>query len=114
MKKLRFFIILAAFITVYACTSSQFATYRAAGSNDPAWQINVFHSAGVTDNFKVVINDSTVIDETVNFLSGDGQASGKYKNKDVKLTVNHSSNLLGDKFTAFVFINNELAAKFDF
>ena len=54
-------------LIVAACTSSQFATYRPAGSTEAAWQIDVLHKSGVTQNFKVVINDSTVIYDDANF-----------------------------------------------
>lgn len=102
-------------IIVAACTSSQFATYRPAGSTEAAWQIDVLHKSGVTQNFKVVINDSTVIDDDANFLTGNAEAKGIYRDKEVKLLVTYSKSFFGgEKFTAMVFISNELAAKFEF
>ena len=103
-------------LVIAACTSSQFATYRPAGSTESNWQINVLHKSGVTQNFKVVINDSTVIDDDADFFSGDAEAKGMYRSKEVKLMVTHSSGFLGigEKFTAMVFISNELVGKFEF
>jgi hypothetical protein len=99
-----------------SCTSSQFATYRPAGSTEANWQINVLHKSGFTENFKVVINDSTVIDDDANFFSGNAEAKGSYRDKEIKLMVTYSSGFLGigKKFTAMVFISNELAGKFEF
>lgn len=103
-------------LVVAACTSSQFATYRPAGSTEANWQMNVLHKSGITENFKVVINDSTVIDDDANFFSGNAEAKGTYRGKEVKLMVTYSSGFLGvgKKFTAMVFISNELAGKFEF
>lgn len=103
-------------LVIAACTSSQFATYRPAGSTEANWQINVLHKSGVTQNFKVVINDSTVIDDDANFFSGSAEAKGLYKGKEVKLMVTYSSGFLGvgEKYTAMVFISNELVGKFEF
>jgi len=103
-------------LVIAACTSSQFATYRPAGSTEASWQINVLHSSGVTDNFKVVINDSTVIDESPNFFTGNAEAKGKYREKEIKLIVTYSSGFLGigEGYEAMVFVSNELAGKFKF
>ena len=104
------------FVTV-ACSTSQFASYRPAGSNDPNWQINVLHSdTPLRESFKVVINDSTIIDETVNIFSRDVDKKVNYKNKEVKLLVTYSSGTLGvgAGYSALVFVSNELAAKFNF
>jgi hypothetical protein len=103
-------------LVLAGCTSSQFATYRPAGSTEPSWQINVFHTSGVTQNFKVVINDSTVIDDNANFFSGEAEAKSTYRGKEIKLLVTYSHGFLGigEKFTALVFISNELAGKFEF
>jgi hypothetical protein len=112
---MKYFPILFAFILV-ACTSTQFATYRPAGSNEANWQINVLHTSGVTQHFKVVINDFTVIDEGANVFTGSLEEKGKYRGKEVKLIVTYSSGFLGigSGYEAMVFINNELAAKFKF
>ncbi len=101
---------------VAACTSSQLATYRPADSTEPTWQINVYHKSGVTDNFKVVINDSTVIDESANFVKGNLEETGRFRDKEVRLLVTYADGVLGvgRKFTATVFISNELATKLEF
>ena len=100
---------------ILGCSSSQFMTYRPAGSNDPSWQINVYHNNGVTNNFQVVINDSTVIDAGTNIFSGSLEEKGIYKGKEVKLIVTTSTGFLGDKsYDAMVFVSNELAGRFKF
>ena len=115
MKKLYPVLIVLAFVIV-GCTSSQFATYRPSGSTEANWEINVYHTSGVTQNFKVVINDSTVIDNGANFFSGNMEEKGSYKGKEVKLMVSYSAGFLGigSGYTAMVFVNNELAGKFKF
>ncbi|MGA2784856.1 MAG: hypothetical protein ABSF09_09195 [Candidatus Bathyarchaeia archaeon] len=115
MKKYYLLAMILAFVLA-ACTSSQFATYRPAGSTEASWQINVLHTRGVTQNFKVVINDSTVIDENANFLTGNAEAKGKYQDKEIKLIITYSSGFLGigAGYEAMVFVSNELAGKFKF
>ena len=75
-------------LAIVGCTSSQFATYRPAGSTEANWEINVYRTSGVTNNFKVVINDSTVIDKNTGLFSGSLEEKGSYKGKDVKLKGN--------------------------
>lgn len=103
-------------LVIAACTSSQFATYRPAGSTEANWQINVIHKSGITQSFQVVINDSTVIDESPNFFTRNAEAKGKYRDKEIKLIVTYSSGFLGigEGYEAMVFVNNELAGKFKF
>lgn len=103
-------------LVIAACTSSQFATYRPAGSTEANWQINVLHKKGVTQTFQVVINDSMVIDESPNFFTGNAEAKGKYRDKEIKLIVTYSSGFLGigAGYEAMVFVSNELAGKFKF
>jgi outer membrane lipoprotein SlyB len=115
MKKLYVVAIIFA-LAIVGCTSSQFATYRPAGSNEASWEINVYHTSGVSQNFKVVINDSTVIDKGANFFSGNLETKGNYRGKEIKLIVSYSSGFLGigAGYEAMVFISNELAGKFKF
>lgn len=103
-------------LVIAACTSSQFATYRPAGSTEANWQINVIHKSGITQSFQVVINDSTVIDESLNFFTRNAEAKGKYRDKEIKLIVTYSSGFLGigEGYEAMVFVNNELVGKFKF
>ena len=115
MKKLYIFPVLIA-IALVACTSSEYATYRPAGSNQPNWQINVYHKSGAKQNFRVVINDSTVINKNANFFTGNLESEGHYREKDVKLMVSYSRGFLGfgSHYNALVMVNNELAGKFRF
>jgi hypothetical protein len=77
-------LILSLFIA--ACGSSDSVTYRPTGSTS-SWEINVLHSdiSGLTENFKVLINDSTVINQNANFVTGKLETKGKYKGYDVNL-----------------------------
>lgn len=103
-------------LLIAACTSSQFATYHPPGATDTNWEITVLHKSGVTQNFKVVVNDSTVIDDDADFFSGNAEAKGVYRGREVKLMVTHSSGFLGigEKYTAIVLISNELVGRFEF
>ena len=114
--KIIYSVLIVLVFVVIGCTSSQFATYRPSGSTDANWQINVYHIGGVTQNFKVVINDSTVIDQGANFFTGNMEEKGSYQGKEVKLMVSYSAGFLGigSGYTAMVFVNNELAGKFKF
>jgi hypothetical protein len=111
MKHLLLF--LALFLV--GCSSSQFATYRPAGSNEANWQIYVNKSA-IGNNFTVTINDSLVIDKSANFFTGNLEERSKYKDKEIKLLVTYTPGFLGigAGYEAMVFINNELAGKFKF
>jgi hypothetical protein len=102
-------------LVICGCGSSQYVTYTPAGSNDPAWQVQVVQSR-TGQNFRVIINDSTVIGESANFLNGILVEHGTYKGKEIKLTVTYSSGFLGigAGYEALVFINNERAGKFTF
>jgi len=115
MHKFQLLIITLA-IALASCTASQFATYRPAGSSDSNWEINVKHTSGVTQNFKVVINDSTVIDASANFFTGRLERKSEYRGENIKLIVTYSSGFLGfgAGFESMVLINNELAGKFKF
>lgn len=115
MKKI--FLLLPLFglmAVLYSCSSSETATYNA--GNNENWKINVIHSTSVTDNFKVVINDSTVIDKNANVMTGKLEEKGKYREKDVKLVVTFTKGLYnaGGEFEALVYVENKLAAKFNF
>ena len=98
---------------LYSCSASETATYKA--GNNENWKINVTHNTGVTDNFKVIINDSTVIDKNTNGLTGKIEETGKYREKEVKLVVQYIQESYGSgSFETVVYIENKLAAKFNF
>ena len=115
MKKLYAVVIIFA-LAIVGCTASEFITYRPAGSNDASWEINVYHTSGMSQNFKVVINDSTVIDKGADFFTGNLEAKGMYREKEIRLMVSYSAGFLGigSGYEALVFVSNELAGKFKF
>ena len=114
MKKIVLLLPLVCFVVVfYSCSSSETAAYNA--GNNENWKINVVHKVGAVDNFKVIINDSTVIDKNVNAVTSKIEETGKYRNREVKLVVSYTQESYGSGyFDAFVYIENKLAAKFKF
>lgn len=114
MKKLVLIFGLFALMLITSCSSTNTAFYNS--GNNENWEINVVHKSGVTDYFKVIINDSTVIDKAANFITGSLEEKNNYRNKEIKLHVTYSEGFLGigEAFHAMVFINNQLAAKFEF
>jgi hypothetical protein len=101
-------------VIFYSCSSSETATYNVGGNEN--WKINVVHNTGATDKFIVIINDSTVITKTVNVITGKIEEKGKYREKEVKLLVSYKKDeyRISGGFEALVYIENKLAAKFDF
>lgn len=102
-----------------ACSSSEFATYRPPDSTGPAWSVNVQHTTGamgMTSNFKVTIDDSTVIDKSSSFFTGSAEATGSYHSHPVRLIVTYSNGFfgIGRGYHAMVFIDNQLVANFKF
>ena len=102
-------------LLIAGCSSSEFVTYRPSGSNKPAWQVKVVKS-GIGQNFKVTIDDSTVIDKGANVFTGNLNAEGTYRGNKVELLVTYSTGFLGigSGYTAIVTIDNEVAGKFKF
>ena len=94
---------------ILSCSSSETAFYD-------DWEVNVKHKSSILETFQVIINDSTVIDESTNFLTGNLDAKGKYRNKNVKLNVIYNAGIfgIGTAYHATVFIENKLVAKFKF
>ncbi len=113
MKKLIIFLSFTGLILLYSCSASETATYNA--GNNENWKINVTHNTGVTDNFKVMINDSTVINKNVSGFTGKLEETGAYREKAVKLVVSYVQESYGSgRFETSVYIENKLAAKFNF
>jgi len=114
MKKIvLLFPVVCSLIVFYSCSSSQNATYHAGDSED--WKINVVHQVKAVDNFKVIINDSTVIDKNVNAVTSKIEETGKYRDREVKLVVSYTQESYGSGyFEAIVYIENKLAGKFKF
>ena len=109
---------------VAACSSVEYATYRPRGSNDPLWQVKVKKSEGfVAPDFKVLINDSTVIDEGASGWTGELDANGNYRGHLVTITVRHveqmhnyGSGIVSDEgpYYTTVTIDNELVGQWKF
>ena len=114
MKKILIIFSLACFaVLFYSCSSSETATYNA--GNNENWKINVEHTVGAVDHFKLTINDSTIIEGKVNAITSKLEETGKYRNRDVKLLVSYIKEGYGSGyFEAFVYIQNKLASKLDF
>ena len=85
------------------------------GSNEKMWEIHVEKSS-ITDQFQVIIDDSTVIAETPNMFTKTVDAKCTYRNKEIKLIVNHSEGTLGigEGYNALLLIDNEMAGQFKF
>jgi hypothetical protein len=114
MKKIVFLFPIACFLAVFcSCSSSETATYHAGNNED--WKIDVVHQVGAVDNFKVIINDSTVIDKRVNAVTSKLEETGKYRDREVKLVVSYIKESYGSGyFETLVYIENKLAGKFKF
>jgi hypothetical protein len=115
MGKFYFFIVIVSSILIAACSSSQVLTYRPAGSNEKMWDIRIEKSS-IMDQFEVIINDSTVIEETPNMFTNSLDVKSLYRGKEVKLLVNYSTGCLGigSGYNAILFIDNEMAGQFSF
>src|ERR1035437_4683372 len=98
------------FVFLIGCSSSQFITYRPAGSTEKNWDIHVQKTYGVNVSFQVIINDSTLIDASQNIFTKSLGAKSKYRDKEIKLSVNYSSGFLGigSGYHAILLIDNEL------
>jgi hypothetical protein len=112
-KTVILFITVLSAILFYSCSASETATYNA--GNNENWKINVVHIVGAVDHFKVLINDSTVIDKRVNAVTSKLEEKGSYRDREVKLVVSYTQESYGSGyFDAIVYIENKLAAKFKF
>jgi hypothetical protein len=115
MKKILIHTSLFCFLIIlYSCSSSETVTYNVGGNEN--WKINVIHNTGATDKFIVIINDSTLIAKTANVVTGKLEEIGKYREREIKLVVSYEKDeyRISGGFKALVFIENKLAAKFDF
>src|SRR5512146_875917 len=114
MKKIILFFPLIFFAFIfYSCSSSETGTYNA--GNNENWKIDVLHTIGAVDHFKLTINDSTIIEGRVNAVTSKLEETGKYRNREVKLLVSYIKEGYGSGyFEALVYIENKLASKLDF
>lgn len=100
-------------VIFYSCSASETATYNA--GNNENWKIDVHHTVGAVDHFKLTINDSTIIESKVNAVTSKLEETGKYRNREVKLLVSYIKEGYGSGyFEALVYIENKLASKLDF
>jgi hypothetical protein len=107
MKFLTAVIICCLFV---GCASSSNLVFRPKGSTDNSWQI-VTTKTG--NGVKVVVNDSTVIDESLGIFARSGDFSGKYKDHNVTVHLMYDSGFLGigAGWETTVFIDGELAGR---
>ncbi len=107
------FLLTGSTVLFYSCSASETATYNA--GNNENWKINVDHTVGAVDHFKLTINDSTIVEGKVNAVTSKLEETGKYRNREVKLLVSYIKEGYGSGyFEALVYVESKLAAKFDF
>ena len=64
----------------------------------------------------MIINGSLIIEKSVNIFTGSLEEKGSFKDKEIKLSITSTPGFLsiGSGYKAFVFVDNELARKFNF
>ena len=100
------------------CASAQFDTYQLKADGHPNWQIIVSKTqVPFTIVFKVIINDSTVINKGTNAFAGwNLDTKGTYRDHQIKLVENYTSGFLGfgTMYHALVFVDNHFVKEFNF
>jgi len=104
-----------ALLLITACSTTYNTMYRPIGSTETLWQIDVKHSYGTGDNIKVIINDSTVIEVSALVFAADVEKKGIYRGKEIKLhiVVKGGPTSVVWNYEALVYVDNELAGKFN-
>ena len=109
---MRHILILLFAVLLISCSTSQFVTFRPAGSTETSWQITVTKSAGGA-TFQLMINGAMVIEKATSPVTNSLAVRNDYQGHEVILVVTYASGLfgIGTGHEAHVFIDNELAAK---
>ena len=114
------FFLLLLFIT--GCSSTQSSMYKPSDGGS-GWKVNVVKKAGITDEFVLVINDSTVISDTFPLIGDNFEKKGTYRGKSVMMNgYRKSTNTTdsdgkvqsNDSYQIRVFIDDKQVDKFDF
>jgi hypothetical protein len=94
MKRKLVFFLLFGFLLA-GCYSSKFTAYQPPYSAGDTLQVKV-EKSGLYPTIRVIINDSTVIAESVPFFDWEGiNASGAYNDHSIELIVTYNSGFLG-------------------
>ncbi|HMS34965.1 MAG TPA: hypothetical protein PKC91_12860 [Ignavibacteria bacterium] len=113
-----FFLLLIA----VGCSSTQSSMYKPSDGGS-GWKVNVVKKAGITDEFVLVINDSTVISDTFPLIGDNFEKKGTYRGKSVMMNgYRKSTNTTdsdgkvqsSDSYQIRVFIDDKQVDKFDF
>ena len=97
---------------IAGCCSSKFATYQSPCGAGETWQVRV-EKSGLYPAVKVIVNDSTVITQSVPIFDWKGiNATGTYSGHSVELIVTYNSGFLGigSYYSAIVTIDNKFFA----
>jgi hypothetical protein len=114
-----FFLLL---LFVIGCSSTQSSMYKPSDGGS-GWKVNVVKKAGITDEFVLVINDSTVISDTFPLIGDNFEKKGTYRGKQVMMNgYRKSTNTTdsdgkvqsSDSYQIRVFIDDKQVDKFDF
>lgn len=114
-----FFLLL---LFVIGCTSTQSSMYKPSDGGS-GWKVNVVKKAGITDEFVLVINDSTVISDTFPLIGDNFEKKGTYRGKSVMMngyrkstttTDPNGTTKSNDSYQIRVFIDDKQVDKFDF
>jgi hypothetical protein len=98
---------------VYGCSTTQRATYQLPDSSEPPWEIQArWYDVG--DQLTVLINNTPILNTSVNIFSGEGDAEGVYGGKNITAKVFKSGELFQEKTIVQVFVEGKMAAEFSF
>ena len=94
-----------------ACASSSSLSFRPKGSTDSSWDIKATKGPG---SILVLINGTTVIDESIGILARSGDYSGTYQNKKVNVHLIYDNGFLGigSGWETTVYVDGEIAGRF--
>ncbi len=104
--------LLAALILIACGSTSNMMTYRPRGSTESAWNVRA-EKGNVSNSVQVFINDSLVCEGGPGVFSSDADLKGEYRGHAVTAMVQRSTGLFKTGIRCMVFIDGELAGKFE-
>ena len=122
MKTFYAFSVILISLFIYSCSSTQSSVYKPSDGGS-GWNVNVVKKAGITDEFVLVKNDSTVLSDTFPLIGDNFEKTGTYRGKKVMMngyrksaTVTESNGNVrtDDSYQIRVFIDDKQVDKFDF